>query len=269
MSAHPRRRRVVVTADGDPGRTLAARLAEAAVDVRMMPVVAHTPPPDPGPLDHALEGLASFDWVVFTSVRAVDAVCAHEAWRHFSWPDAPRPRVAAVGPMTRARLEEQGVPVAVCPREPGGRPLVEAMITRVGDALKGRSVLWPCSDIARPELAEALGAAGAEVVAPVAYCTQSVHPPDLPQVLAELDAGRIDAIAFLSPSAVAGLAGAMPGGSLAHLQRRTMLASVGPATTAALVECGAPPAVEAASRTAGGLATALLSYFGLVETSPL
>jgi uroporphyrinogen-III synthase len=268
MSADPRRRRVVVTADDGPGRTLAARLAAAGVDVRVMPVVTHTPPSDSGPLDHALSRLPAFDWVVFTSVRAVDAVCEHEAWRRFPWPGALRPRVAAVGPITRARLEERGVAVAVCPREPGGLPLVEAMITRDGNALAGRSVLWPCSNIARPELAEALRAAGAELVAPVAYCTESIRPPDLPQVLAELDAGRIDAVAFLSPSAVAGLAGALPGGSLAHLRTQTLLASVGPTTTAALADGGAMPEVEAVSRTAGGLATALLSYFGLSETSP-
>jgi uroporphyrinogen-III synthase len=267
MSAHARRRRVVVTAEGDPGRTLAARLTEAGVDVRMMPLVAHTPPPDPGPLDHALGGLAAFDWVVFTSVRAVDAVCERDAWRRFSWSGVPRPRVAAVGPLTRARLEERGVPVAICPDDPGGLPLASAMIGRDGHTLAGRAVLWPCSNIARPELAAALGAAGAELVAPVAYCTISIRPPDLPEVLAQIDAREIDAIAFLSPSAVAGLAAALPGGTLARLPARTRLASVGPATTAALVACGAPPSIEAASRTAGGLAAALLSYFGLNQES--
>jgi len=46
------------------------------------------------------------------------------------------------------------------------------------------------------------------------------------------------------------------------------VASVGPTTSAALAELGAPAALEAGARTAGDLAAALLSYFELSERSP-
>jgi uroporphyrinogen-III synthase len=268
MSGGPTRRRVVVTESEGPGLTLAAHLAAAGVDVRVVPVLTHAPAPDPRPLDAALSRLDTFDWVVFTSARAVDAVCERPAWPGVPWAPASRPRVAAVGPITRERLEARGVPVALCPPVPGGRPLADALIAAEGGTLAHRTMLWPRSDIARPELGDALRAAGADLLAPVAYCTMAVTPPDVAEVVALIDAGEIDGVAFLSPSGASAFAAAMPGGTLAALSARTVVASVGPTTSAELAERGAPPAVEAATRTAGGLAAALLSYFGLNVTRP-
>ena len=266
MIGRPTRRRVVVTESDGPGLTLAARLADAGVEVRMVPVVVHRPAPDPRPLDEALARLCEFDWVVFTSARAVEAVCERPAWRGVSWAPASRPRVAAVGPITRERLEARGVPVAICPPVPGGRPLADALIAAEGGTLANQAILWPCSNIARPELGDALRAAGAELTAPVAYCTMAVTPPDIAELVALVDAGEIDGVAFLSPSGASAFAATMPGGTLAGLAARTIVASVGPTTSAALAERGAPPAIEAPSRTAGGLATALLSCFSLNES---
>jgi uroporphyrinogen-III synthase len=257
------RRSVVVTDAGGPGRTLASRLLEAGVEVRMLPVVAHRPAPDPAPLIAGLARLQEFAWVAFTSARAVEAVGQFAAWRQWGWATSARPRVAAVGPVTEAALLEQGVPVALRPQSSGAGPLAKAMIDAEGGSLSGQTVFWPRSDIARPDLGEALRAAGARLEAPVAYCTTSDRPSALADVVADLDAGRIDCVTFLSPSCAAGLAALMPDGTLSALAGRTLVASVGPTTSSALASLGAPPTLEAASRTAGGLAAALLSYFGL------
>jgi len=254
----------VTEADG-PGRTLAARLREAGAVVRMLPVLSHGPAPDPVPLARALARLPEYAWAAFTSARAVTAVCQDAAWTQWPWDTATRPRIAAVGPVTRAVLLAHGMPVALCPDVPGARPLAQAMIGAEGGSMSGRTVLWPRSNIARPDLEDALRFAGAELVAPVAYCTVPDRPPDLAEFISTLEAGRIDCVTFLSPSGAAGLAALMPGETLSPLARLAVVASVGPATSAALAALGAPPAVEAPSRTAGGLATALLSYFGLSE----
>jgi uroporphyrinogen III methyltransferase/synthase len=250
----------VTEADG-PGRTLAACLTEGGIDVRVVPVVAHGPAPDPAALAAALDTLPGCAWVVFTSARAVEAVGVLDAWCRWPWQTMARPRVAAVGPITRSVLLAHGVPVALCPDAPGARPLAAAIVAAEGGSLAGRTVLWPRSNIARPDLEDVLQAAGAAVVAPVAYCTTSERPANVAEVLADLDAGRIDGVSFLSPSGAAGLASALPGGTLAALRGRTLVASVGPTTSAALTALGAPPGLEAPSRTAGDLAAALLSYF--------
>jgi uroporphyrinogen-III synthase len=250
----------VTEADG-PGRTLAARLLEAGVDVKMLPVVAHRAARDPAPLAAALSRLREYAWVAFTSARAVDVVCQYAAWRQWPWATATRPSVAAVGPVTEAVLLTHGVPVALCPESPGARALAQAIIAADGGSLSGRTVFWPRSNIARPDLGDALRVAGAELVAPVAYCTLSDRPSNLAAVLADLAAGRIDCVTFLSPSAAAGLAVFMPDGTLSALSGRTLVASVGPATSSALAGLGAPATLESKTRTAGGLADALLRYF--------
>ena len=256
---------IVVTESDGPGSVLASALRDAGIVVRMLPVVAHEPAPDPCALDAALERLRDFAWVAFTSARAVNAVGGRPAWTAWPWHTAARPRLAAVGPVTAAALGRYGLPVPLCPGLPGAHHLANAIIAAEGGAMSGRAVLWPRADIARPDLADALRLAGADLVAPVAYCTRPGRPENAAEVLAELDAGRIDCVTFLSPSAAVNLAALMPGGTLAPLARLTLVASVGPTTSAALASVGAPAGLEAPARTAGDLAAALLSYFGSSE----
>jgi len=250
-----------VTETDGPGRRLASMLEAAGLRVWPMPVVAHEAAPDPEPLVTQLARLAAFDWVVFTSARAVDAVCDHPDWLRWPWRTALRPRVGAVGPLTHACLTGHGVPVAVCPAQPGAVGLALALIKAEGPTIAGRMVLWPRSDIARPDLRDLLVAAQAHVVDPVAYCTRAVRPAGLSEFLNHLDAGLVDAVTFLSPSGAENLAAVMEDGTLSALAGRTIVASVGPTTSAALTQLGAAPAVEARDRTARGLAAALLSWF--------
>jgi uroporphyrinogen III methyltransferase/synthase len=113
-----------------------------------------------------------------------------------------------------------------------------------------------------------LVAAHARVIDPIAYTTSAVLPTDLPDVVREIRAGRVDAVTFLSPSAADSFAAAVGTAALPALVGRTAVASVGPTTTAALVRLGAPPTVEGADRTSGGLAAVLLSWFDSNKGDP-
>jgi uroporphyrinogen-III synthase len=254
---------VIVTEGEGAGLRLAERLRESGADVRMLPVVTHEPAPDLAALDAALSPLDGYSWIAFTSARAVEAVCGHPAWTGVEWSGPMRPRVAAVGPMTEAALLARGVRVDHRPAVSGGRALAEAIVAAASGSMPGRTVLWPRSDLASSEFAEVLTAAGATVVMPVAYCTKPIRPEGLEQLVLDIAARRVDAVAFLSPSAAGNLAALLPGGSLVSLNEATLVASVGPATSAALAALGAPAGVEAPARTAGDLAAALLSYLGL------
>jgi uroporphyrinogen-III synthase len=254
---------VIVTEGEGAGLRLAARLRQSGADVRMLPVITHSTSPDLAALDAALSSLDGYSWVGFTSARAVEAVCGHPAWTRIEWSGPMRPRVGAVGPMTAAALLAHGVEVDLRPAVPGGRALAEAIVAAEAGSMPGRTVLWPRSDIADPRFAEVLTAAGATVVMPVAYCTRANRPEGFERLAIDVAAGRIDAVAFLSPSAAANLATLMPGGTLVCLNGATLVASVGPATSAALAALGAPAGLEAPARTAGDLAAALLSYLGL------
>ncbi len=80
-----------------------------------------------------------------------------------------RSRVAAIGPATAERLAQYGIRADV---QPGTftTAAVVAALASAGD-LKGRRVLCPRSDIAPPELTDALRERGAVVTEVVAYRT--------------------------------------------------------------------------------------------------
>jgi uroporphyrinogen III methyltransferase/synthase len=252
---------VIVTQEDGAGSRLSQLLAAADVRVWLVPVIISEPVLDQQPIAQALARLAEVDWVVFTSARAAGFVCARPEWRRWPWATSAAPRVAVVGPVTREAVTEAGAPVALCPANAGADELAKAIIDAEGGALAGKTVLWPRSAIARPTLRDALVAVGARVIDPVAYTTSAIVPAGILDVALEIQAGHVDAVTFLSPSSAEAFAAALGGGHLASLARRTIVASVGPTTTAALVRLGAPPTVEAADRTSRGLAAALVACF--------
>jgi uroporphyrinogen-III synthase len=261
MTAVPGERVVIVTQDDRAGSRLSALLTSAGVRVRVVPVIRSEAVADLRLIDEALSRLSEFDWVAFTSARAADIVCARPAWRMFDWREAPRPRVAVVGPVTREAVERSGCRVALCPGDAGADALAAALVEAGGGDLTATAVLWPRSAIARPELRDTLLAAHARVVDPIAYTTTPVVPADLGEAVEAIQAGRVHAVTFLSPSAAESFAAAVGTAAFPALVGRTAVASVGPTTTAALVRLGAPPTVEAEDRTSGGLAAVLLSWF--------
>jgi uroporphyrinogen-III synthase len=250
---------VVATRDEQPDDGFARVLRDAGLQSVAMPTIAIGAPLDPGPLAAAIERLSSTQWIVFTSAQAVGATCGHPRWAE-SWRSASvRPRIAAVGPATAARLRTFGLQCDVMPERSGGRELA-ATLGAPDRRLAGARVLWPRSDIARRELPEALAAAGAVVIDPEAYRTVAVRPPALATFTATLDARGVEAVAFFSPSAAAGLAAALGQDALTCLAGRTEVASIGPSTSAALDALGAPVTIEADTRTGPGLAAAIVRH---------
>jgi uroporphyrinogen-III synthase len=265
VKPHARPSVVIVTQDDAAGATLAAHLAAAGVEVWSVPVVASEALDDLSAVDSALARLPEIDWVAFTSVRAAHIVSARPAWLDWPWPTATRPRIGVVGPATREAVRAGGAPVALCPETPGASELAKAIVAADGGSLEGRTVLWPRSAIARPDLRDGLLAARARVLDPVAYTTRAVVPENMAEAAAAIEAGRVAAVAFLAPSSAEAFAAALGVSSLSLLRNRTVVASVGPTTTAALVRLGAPPTVEAPERTSGSLAAVLLSWFASIK----
>src|SRR5690606_19462441 len=94
--------RVAVTREEEPGGPLASAVARRGARTLDWQAVRTVPPEHPAPLCAALERLAGYDWLVFTSARAVAAVAELVA--------APvsGPRVAAVGRATAEAARAAG-----------------------------------------------------------------------------------------------------------------------------------------------------------------
>ncbi|MEA2294071.1 MAG: uroporphyrinogen methyltransferase / synthase [Solirubrobacteraceae bacterium] len=232
--------RIAVTRARAQASPMAARLRALGAEVVEAPAIRTRA------LDAELPFLAGHDLIVVSSPNGV-----HElfALLERSGRDARAlggHRIAAIGPGTARALREHGIVADVVPARAVAEGLVEALedvpLSRVlvVRALEGRDVL-----------PDALRARGCEVTILALY--ETIAEPLDPDTLAA--AAGADWITFTSASTVRFLAEAA-GGALPAGPR---LASIGPATSAALREHGREPDLEAEPHTPDGLIDALVN----------
>lgn len=245
MSAARAGRRVLITKRWPE---LVAGLAAAGIAAAEVPTIELRPPIDPQPIDRALGDLGRYDWLVFTSAHAVEAVLMRMTALGVSMP--LRVIAASVGPVTTAAIlaawpdMRVGVEPHVGFR---GTALVQAF---AGQDLVGRRVLLPVSDRAAETVERGLAARGAVVDRVVAYQTGAASGMR-DQLLGELGLSP-DAVAFASPSAVEAFVAAV--GALAT---RVPAVVIGPTTAEAARTAGLTVLATAEPSTVAGMVEAI------------
>ena len=242
---------VAVTRPEDDAGELADLLERAGAVPVVIPLTRILPPVDDGPLRRAVANADAYDWIIFTSARAVRAFGAVVA------PELPgrlRARIAAVGPATAAAVHAlTGRAPDVVPERSTGASIVPALLEH--GPVRHARVLWPRAETPRPELPAALLDAGVALDDPIAYRT--LPDPAAARHLADLAvAGRIDAITFTAPSAVECLADALD----QRARPRCLVAVIGPATADAARARGFEVHVEPEQPIISALVTALGGY---------
>ncbi|HEX6122387.1 MAG TPA: uroporphyrinogen-III synthase [Ktedonobacterales bacterium] len=252
---------IVITRPTEQARELAEALEALGARVTALPAIAIEPVAETAPLDAAIAELATYDWLVFTSVNGVSAFGARLAALGHTWADRGRARVAAIGPATARALVEVGVPPDLVPSEYVAEALGEAL-----GNVAGQRILLPRADIAREALARELEVRGAEVSEIAAYRTvpRPIPAEVLVGLLDEASAPeRADALTFTSSSTVRALVESLR--AAGHEPARTLasvaLAAIGPITAGSLREYGLEPALVAEEYSVPGLVRALVAYF--------
>ncbi|HWV58166.1 MAG TPA: uroporphyrinogen-III synthase [Longimicrobiales bacterium] len=249
--------RVAVTRAREQADGLADLLEAAGFDVISCPTIRIVGPPNPTELEAAARSIGEFDWVVFTSSNAVRALSAELSRSRQDFATAlARSKVACVGPGTAAVLAEHGRSADLVP--PASEYLAEGLVQAFARAGVGRGtrVLVPQAERARPVLRDGLRQLGLAVTTVTAYRTV----PDrdgIDSLRREIDAGRVDVIAFSSPSTIEFFverAGADVGGA--------RVAVIGPVAARAARRLGLPVHAEAGTHTAAGLAAAVSAAIG-------
>ena len=158
------------------------------------PLIRIAPPEDITPLDEALDRLASFDLVAFTSRYAVAAVFDRLLEQGGDSRRLAQATVAVVGSSTAGALRARGLlpDVTAAPESTAG--LISGVRARL--ALDGLRVLLPRSEIGDPELPATLRRDGAAVTETTAYRTLPVADP------VAVDLTALAAVLFTSPSTV-------------------------------------------------------------------
>ena len=222
------------------------------------PCIDIAPALDPAPLDRALRQAAegAFDWLVFTSANAVEAVDARLKALGMPAGQLVGARVAAVGPGTAAAVAGTfGIAAQLCPEEYLAEALAERLV-----AQHAQRVLVPQAEQAREALVRILEANGVKVEAVTAYRTVlgsgGVNVPGL------LQGGRVDAVVFASPSAVDNMAVRFEreNGDW-DLVRKACIACIGPVTSAAAGRRGLRVQVLPQTHTIAALVDGLERYY--------
>ena len=211
--------RVWVTRDEEPEGPLSRAFSVVGLDAVLEPVIARRLVDD---CAEAIRNLGPDDWLVLTSVYAIEAVaCVHSRI----------PRVAVVGQETRRAAEAKGLRVQqVCS---GGTR--ESLFEDLRSRVKHGTICYPRSSEASAPKAWP----GVELLSPVMYETSA-------RAFEREVIRRVDVVSVASPSAV-------------HAIGRVELpfASIGPTTSAALGTLGIEPWIEAPQRSFESLATAV------------
>ncbi len=223
-------KRILVTRGGDQADELAALVRERGGIPVVFSTVSLTAIADSAPVDAAIRGLASYDWVLFTSANAV----------RFFWERAetlevrgvpPGVRVACVGPGTGRELARRGIPVSLTAARHTAEGLVETL-ARVGVA--GRRFLFPRALEGREVIPEEIGRQGGTVTAVAAY--RNALPEKDERAAASLAAAPPDVCTFASPSAFRNFFALLGEERAATVLARSRIAVIGEVTARVVAE---------------------------------
>jgi uroporphyrinogen III methyltransferase / synthase len=246
----------------------AKKLAELVSGLRAMggtvlpfPVIEAKEIEDMHLLDHSLESLREYDWILFTSAYGVRFFLQRLNEYAVDMTSRTMPKLCAIGPATAAELKEFGYDASLVPE----RFLAEGVLDALGkyhggiQNLAGKRILLPRALNARELLPTALAKAGAWV--DVIPCYQTVRGQIDADVLLQLRKKDPDLIVFTSSSTISNLfetLGLEAGKQLLH---HSTVAVLGPVTGNTAQSFGKSPEIIPKENTVASLIEAIGGYY--------
>jgi uroporphyrinogen-III synthase len=221
-----------------------------------LPMVEIVAPPSYEPLDEGLKNLSHYQWLILTSTNAVRVLA--ERLTELTLPLSllqSQLQIGVVGAATETALLSLGVKPAVVPKT----YVAEALVELLRDRVSGSRVLLVRAAAARDVIPKELAACGAVVDIVVAY--QTVRPQHSGEKLKRLLEEGIDAIPFLSSSAVKNFLSFLEEENLPSPPKGVQAISIGPITSATLRDSGWLPAIEAQPSDVSGIIQATKNLF--------
>jgi len=246
---------VVITRPEAQAKSFAALLHEQGARAIHFPTIQIVPPESWAALDEALERLADYAWIVFTSANGVRFFCQrlHEQGRDIR--ELKNIRICTIGPATAGILSAMGIKVDLIPEEYISEGVVKAFH---GQDISGTRILLPRAAQARDVIPAGLEKMGAQVDVVAVYRTVSSgrHLEELDRLVKE---GKVDVITFTSPSTVTYFQEIM--GRDYSLPPPVKIAAIGPVTAAAVHKAGLKADILQETYTIEGLVAGLHDFF--------
>ena len=245
---------IVITRARAQASGLVKELAALGARCIEIPTIKIVPPVDNAPLEHAIEQITEYEWVVLTSVNGVK----HFFDTLFDMGKDVRVlghlKFACIGPVTKQTLKEYGIVSDILPSTYQAESVLEAF---ADTDIKGKKVLLPRAKKARTILPEELTRMGAKVDEVVSYET-ILDDSQKSELLGMLENQEIDMVTFTSSSTVSNFMTLLEGMDSSALLEPVSFASIGPITSDTAAGLGLTIDIEAAEFTIPGLVDAIL-----------
>jgi len=248
--------RILNTRPAHQARVLTELLEQEGAVVREAPAISIEPPEDYTELDRALDSLAEYSWVIFTSTNGVANFFNRMRAKGHDIRELAGVKLAAIGSKTGAELEALGLRLDFVPDE----YVAEGLVAGFDQADAGEKVLLPRTPLARDTLAVGLEEKGYHVDELTAYLTEEAEMAEDVQGLIEDD--MIDIVTLTSSSTVRSLVKSAGG---AEYLEGIIGAAIGPITAETARNAGLNVPIVAEEYTIEGLRDAILDYVRNIE----
>lgn len=250
--------RILITRPREQSEELAGPLRALGAETLELPTIAIEDPQDWSGFDAALESIARYDWLIFTSANGVRKFLERMAARGMDPRSLAAARLCAIGPATAGELRKHSLRVDKVPEEYVAEGVLQAFAE---EPLAGKRILLPRARVARDVLPEELRRRGAQVDVVEAYRTVTPsHSQERAQLI--FTRQRPTWIVFTSSSTVENLLRLIPSEQRASYLQNIQMASIGPITSRTLRAHGLPVAVEAPQHTIPSLVAAIAQACG-------
>lgn len=254
-------RRIAVTRSRAQASALTRRLEDLGAEVWEFPSIDIVQPDDYSDFDACLKQLNKYQWVIFTSVNGVDFFFKRLRETGGDIRQLQGCRMVAIGPATRAALENRGLRVEYVPEEFRAEAVAEGLSKRV---LPGDRILLPRAREARAILPQMLRKMEAEVDEVTVYET-IMGSGNARQLIDLLENKRLDAVTFTSSSTVRNFLNLLRDNTkkeeLLSMLNEVVIACIGPITASTARELGLKVDIVAEEYTIDGLVQALIAYY--------
>ncbi len=250
-------RNIVVTRARAQASGLVARLGDLGANCLEYPTIAVEAVEDKSRLDQAIDNLADYDWIVFTSVNGVRYFFERLFDRGRDVRALHHMRTAVIGPVTAERLRDYGLKSDILPASYRAESVVAAFRN---ETMAGCRVLLPRAAEARAVLPEELGRMGADVDEVIIYRARPVTE-DARQLVDDLRADRVDLVTFTSSSTASNFRALLPDAEADQLMQGVRVASIGPVTTETAQSLGFKVDTTAEEYTIPGLCQAIQDLY--------
>jgi uroporphyrinogen III methyltransferase/synthase len=252
---------VVTRAREQAGRFLSL-LSDQGADCVEFPTIEILPPLNWEGLDHAIESIEVYDWIVFTSVNGVEYFFKRLYGFEKDARSLKEIRIGAIGPKTAEAVWERGIRADLIPNEYRAEAVVEEF-KKLG--IRDLKILLPRAAGARDVIPEELRKMGFLVDVVEAYRT-SIPERDTKDVKAMLMEGDLDMVTFTSSSTVTNFMSLFQeeGDQLKEWMEKVDVACIGPITAGTAQELGLKVSLVSETYTIEALTEAIVTYYSSV-----